>query len=96
MKLRTRLLGTFLACGLIPLVIFGFVNYVTANRSMNRIQQHAVADVSEKSGEKLIALRDIKKAQIEDYFNISVPLNSLPDLQTVSDLVMAITDLRSK
>ena len=69
MKLRTRLLGTFLACGLIPLVIFGFVNYVTANRSMNRIQQHAVADVSEKSGEKLIALRDIKKAQIENYFN---------------------------
>ena len=69
MKLRTRLLTTFLACGLIPLVIFGFVNYVTANRSMNRIQRHAVADVRAKSGEKLIALRDIKKSQIEDYFN---------------------------
>ena len=34
--------------------------------------------------------------EIEDHFNISVPLNSLPDLQTVNDLVMAITELKSK
>ena len=34
--------------------------------------------------------------QIEDHFNISVPLNTLPNLQTFNDLVVEISDLKSK
>ncbi|MDW3094315.1 MAG: acyl carrier protein [Gammaproteobacteria bacterium] len=33
--------------------------------------------------------------ELEDYFDISIPLNSLPDVNTVSDLAAEISKLKS-
>lgn len=33
--------------------------------------------------------------EIEDHFNISVPLNTLPNIQTVNELVLEIIKLKS-
>ena len=34
--------------------------------------------------------------EIEDHFNISVPLNTLPNVQTTNDLVTEIINIKSK
>ena len=34
--------------------------------------------------------------EIEDFFDISVPLNTLPNVQTVTDLVIEIKKLKSQ
>jgi acyl carrier protein len=34
--------------------------------------------------------------ELEDHFDISIPLNSLPDVNTVADLASEITKLKSQ
>ncbi len=44
MKIKTRLVLGFVACGIVPLIIVGSVNYWTANRGMTGIQAEAQQD----------------------------------------------------
>ncbi|MCP4785454.1 MAG: HAMP domain-containing protein [Fuerstiella sp.] len=68
MKIKTRLVLGFIACGVIPLIVVGLTNYWTANEGMTEIQTVAEQDFREKAANQLVSLRDVKKGQIEAYF----------------------------
>ena len=68
MKIRTRLMLGFLACGLLPIVAIAVANYLTAQSGTSLIESHARKDLQQKAKDHLVALRDIKKQQIENYF----------------------------
>ncbi len=68
MKLGTKLILAFLACGLIPLLIVGVVSYRIADQGMQELEHQAGDEFESKAYNQLIALRDVKKGQIEQYF----------------------------
>ena len=68
MSLGAKLVVSFLACGLIPLGVVAFVNYQTADSGMDEISNKGSTDLEQKAYSQLVALRDVKKAQIERYF----------------------------
>ncbi len=68
MTLSTKLVTSFLGCGLIPLGVVAFVSYNTANTGMDAIEQKGAADLEVKANNQLVAMRDVKKNQIETYF----------------------------
>ncbi|MCH8967116.1 MAG: methyl-accepting chemotaxis protein, partial [Planctomycetes bacterium] len=68
MTLGKKLVTSFLACGLLPLGVMAFVSYRTAGTGMGNIEQKGAADLEKKAYNQLIALRDVKKGQIETYF----------------------------
>ena len=69
MTLNTKLISSFLGCGLIPLSIVAYVSYSTADGGMDSISTEAGTALEKKAFNQLVALRDVKKAQIENYFN---------------------------
>jgi len=68
MKLGTKLVTSFLGCGLIPLGAVAIIGYTTADRGMNTVEQKGSTDLEQKAYNQLVALRDVKKRQIEQYF----------------------------
>ena len=68
MKLSTKLVASFVACGLIPLGVVAFMSYSTANSGMATITQRGGQGLEDGAYHQLVALRDVKKAQIEKYF----------------------------
>ncbi|MCA9122146.1 MAG: PAS domain S-box protein [Planctomycetaceae bacterium] len=66
MKLRTRLMLTFLGCGLIPLVIAGAASYLLASRGVEAVATKA--NLEERVTQSLNAQRALKKSQLEHYF----------------------------
>ncbi len=89
MKLSTKLVLSFLLVGLLPFAVQGIVSYTKSARALR-----------ERSFAQLEAVRDIKKAQIESFFdeqreNISVLVDTVTSLKktAVSHL---ITDLDLK
>ena len=69
MTLGTKLVTSFLACGLIPLGVIALVSYTTADGGMDTIQTKGGTDLEQKAYNQLVALREVKKAQIETYFD---------------------------
>ncbi len=69
MTLGTKLVTSFLGCGLIPLGVVAFVSYNTADSGMDAIEQKGSADLEVKASNQLVAMRDVKKKQIETYFS---------------------------
>ncbi len=68
MTLGTKLVTSFLGCGLIPLGVVAFVSYSTAGNGMSTIEGKGSADLEQKACNQLVALRDVKKRQVEQYF----------------------------
>jgi methyl-accepting chemotaxis protein len=68
MKLRTRLIAVLLSCGLLPLMIFGVVSYFSADSGLTKITDNGKSALMTASQEQLVALREVKKTQIQDYF----------------------------
>ncbi|MBN2022136.1 MAG: CZB domain-containing protein [Pirellulales bacterium] len=68
MKIRTKLIAACVGCGLIPMAVSGWFNYGTARSGMNEIGTTAETDLREKTENQLVALRDVKKAQVEEFF----------------------------
>ena len=69
MKIRTKLVIAFLSCGLIPLVVACVVGFMTGSDGMSQIQGQSSQALESASFNQLIALHDVKKRQIETYFN---------------------------
>ncbi len=67
MTLQTRLTVTYLACGLVPLAIAGFVSYWLASSGVAKVA--GKADLENRVTESLIAQRQLKQEQIEHYFS---------------------------
>ena len=69
MKLGTKLIVSFLGCGLIPLLAVAFFSYFSASGGMTEMQQKASEDLKAKAYNQLVSLRDVKKGQLERYFD---------------------------
>jgi methyl-accepting chemotaxis protein len=68
MRIRGRLLMSFLACGLIPLAAVSLLNILNARIGSDQVQTTAAAALEERVGGQLVALRDLKQGQVVDYF----------------------------
>ncbi|MBN2447295.1 MAG: hypothetical protein JXO22_11240 [Phycisphaerae bacterium] len=68
MTLGTKLVTSFLACGVIPLGIVAYMSYRTADNGMDTVTQHGTDGLEQGAYNQLTALRDVKKQQIEKYF----------------------------
>ncbi len=68
MTLGTKLVTSFLGCGLIPVAVVAFISYSTANTGMETINDRGEQGLEKNAYNQLIALRDVKKRQIEQYF----------------------------
>lgn len=54
---------------MVPMLSACVVIYTLSSRNLAQMEQMAVADLKQKSSEKVISLREIKKQQIIEYFN---------------------------
>ena len=68
MNLGTRLVLSFLVCGLVPMVIVAYISYETAQGGMGTVTEQGGKDLEEKAFAQLTALRDVQRNQVEDYF----------------------------
>ncbi|MGD8451806.1 MAG: methyl-accepting chemotaxis protein [Phycisphaerae bacterium] len=68
LRLSTKLIVTYLGCGLIPLATVALVGYVTANKGMDDMTAEANTGLKSAAGNQLTGLRDVKRAQVESYF----------------------------
>ena len=86
MKIRTRLMLGFLACGILPILAVATANFLTASSGTREIENHARRDLTQKAQDHLVALRDVKKQQIENYFGfIRDQVLSLSEDQMIID-----------
>ncbi len=67
-KLGRKLMFSFLACSVIPLAIVAFISYTTAKSGMSEIGETGGAALTHAAKNQLIAIRDVKRNQIENYF----------------------------
>lgn len=70
MKLKTRLVIACLVCGLTPMLASATLNYFTAQSGMTKINGQAAEELKRKANDNLVAVRNIKSRQIEDYFSL--------------------------
>ncbi|MEM1068673.1 MAG: methyl-accepting chemotaxis protein [Planctomycetota bacterium] len=68
MRIRGRLVTAFLACGLIPMLAISSLNLWNARRGSMEISERASEDLRTKIEQQLTAARNVKQAEIEDYF----------------------------
>ena len=69
MTLGTKLVASFLACGLIPVGVVAYISYSTADGGMADIEGKGSADLEKQAFNQLVALRDVKRGQVETYFS---------------------------
>lgn len=89
MRIRARLVIAFLACGLIPMLSVASLNYWNSSAGTNEISQHASDDLTAKIEQQLVAVRDLKKSEINDYFT-----TIRDQVITLSDDVMIVDAMR--
>jgi len=68
MKIRTKLLLTFIGCGLCPIAIVSCMSYSFAVQGMSDIEETATGGFKSAAESQLVAVRDMKKSQIETYW----------------------------
>ena len=89
MKLRTRLIVVLLSCGLLPLALYGVVSYFSADSGLSKITDHGKSALMKSSEEQLVALREVKKTQVQDYFG-----TIRKQIQTFSENGMIVDAMR--
>lgn len=68
MKLKTQLGIAFLACGILPLLVAGTICYSSARRGMSTLEGDAALALNASAEEQLTAIRELKKRQVNLYF----------------------------
>lgn len=69
MRIRARLIATFMACGLIPMVTISLVNLYNARKGSESIGTHASTSLRQSTEDQLVAARDLKAAEVADCFD---------------------------
>ncbi len=69
MSQRSRLVISFLACGLLPLAVLGVVSTYTARSGMGKMESNAQTGLVDAAKEHMVAVRDLKKRQLEGYID---------------------------
>ncbi len=86
MKIRGRLLLSFLACSLLPMALLTGMNYWNARSASERISQGSIEGLHESADSRLVAICGIKKSEITSYFNtISNQMASFAEDPSVVD-----------
>jgi methyl-accepting chemotaxis protein len=98
MKIRTRLMGALLACGIVPMLTVGVVSFQLGDGQAETLVQEAKQAIEERAMAQLTAVSAARKADITHCFGgISAhvrSLASLHDVQTgLSGLSQAMTNL---
>lgn len=92
MRIRTRLIAAFLACGLTPMILISIVNLYNASSGSSKISQHAADDLEKSTSRQLVAARDLKTAEITDFFKtIESQVTTLSQSPTVIEAVQSFT-----
>ncbi|WP_432799866.1 methyl-accepting chemotaxis protein [Poriferisphaera sp. WC338] len=68
MKIKSKLTLMLIACGLLPILVASTVSYWSGRQGLHEISGQGREALSESAYNQLIALRDVKKNQIENYF----------------------------
>ena len=68
MTLGKKLIVSFLGCGLIPLAVVAYMSFSTANSGMTETEEQGSTALNQNAINQLVALRDVKKGQVETYF----------------------------
>lgn len=88
MKIRGKLLTSFLACSLVPVLTLGAINFWNARSAAVAVKDNAIRDLRDAAQSKLAAVRDVKKSQISDYFG-----NAAKQLKTMSTSPQTVSAL---
>ncbi len=67
-KMKPKLITLFLLVGIIPLAICAWFSYGNANSALQDAQNESGQALKKQTFDQLVALRDVKKRQIEQYF----------------------------
>ena len=68
MKLSTKLITTYMAVGLVPLALIGVICWFVATGSLNTVSKQGSQALETASYDQLKSLREIKKEQVNSYF----------------------------
>lgn len=68
MKLRTQFIVSHLTAGIVPMLAVAAACYWIASSGSQKVEVHAKQGLEQKAEDGLVAIRDLKKSQIEDYF----------------------------
>ena len=69
MKIRTKLLATFIAFGVVPVAGIGVLSYQIAKSSSKEVAGHAIDGLTTSTEKALIAVGRIKQSEIVNYFD---------------------------
>ncbi len=70
MKLKNKLVAILLSCSILPLVTYGAVSYQKASSALDNVRMGSEKALSKATEERLISIRDNKKAQLDQYLNM--------------------------
>ena len=90
MKIRNKLLTSFLACSLLPMGVLGTVNYWNAKQAATQVRDRSIEGLDTAADQKLMAVCEVKKAQITEYF-----LNASRQIRTMAKSQQIISGVRN-
>ena len=67
-SMKVQLIAFFLAVGVLPLAIAAWLSYSGADEALKKADSDAASSLEKQTFAQLVALRDVKKRQIEQYF----------------------------
>ena len=68
LSMKIQLIALFLAVGVIPLAVAAWLSYSGADTALGEAETQAADSLEKQTFAQLVALRDVKKQQIEQYF----------------------------
>ena len=90
MKIRNKLLASFLACSLLPMGGLGTVNYWNAKQAATQVRDRSIEGLNAAAKGKLLAVCEGKKSQITDYFQ-----NASRQIRTMAKSQQVISSVRN-
>ncbi|XZE19060.1 methyl-accepting chemotaxis protein [Pirellulaceae bacterium SH449] len=93
MKIRTKLLSSFIAIGILPICGVGVSSFIVSERASRKLGTHAVECLQESSEKTISVVNEIKKAHVLDYFQTAA--NQVTTLAQDTQLVSRFRPLRT-
>ncbi|MCU0720323.1 MAG: methyl-accepting chemotaxis protein [Pirellula sp.] len=69
MKIRTKLLASFVAFGVVPMAGIGISSFLNAKSASKDVANHAVNGLTDCAEKTLVSVSSIKKSQVSSYFD---------------------------
>ncbi|MEM6928708.1 MAG: methyl-accepting chemotaxis protein, partial [Myxococcota bacterium] len=92
MSVRLKLLAAFLLVGLAPLLIATAIGSVRASSALQTATERASEDLEQQVERQLVAIRDLKRGGVEDYFRrVQSQVRTFSEDQMVVDSLPAFT-----